>query len=417
MREERTCILICIVLIITSTIPSTGAVIEKKSIEPSVYGNTLYVGGNGPGNYTKIQYAINDANPGDTVFVYDDSSPYFENITVNKSINLIGENKETTVIYGGTMDYVVYVSADFVNIRGFTIRNDNYYNGINLHTNYSTITDNIVSNTFHGIIFHYSSNNKILNNIIGLNRGHGVCLDESNNNTIVSNNITYNIWTGIRFYTSNNNNISENMISRNGDGMLLSSSKNNVIKENFINNNDRGIILAPFSLITPVYCTNNIIKGNTIISNNDEGIYFWHSYYNKITNNTITGNNKNGILLRNSSNNNINENQITLNNEHGIYIYQSSNNNTIFYNNFIENNKHAYDLEFNIWDDGSIGNYWDDYNGIDILPPYGIGDKPYNILPYASINNDSYPLMRQWPKSLSITITLKVFLNYRSLGL
>jgi len=32
---------------------------------------TLYVGGSGPGNYTKIQDAIDDASYGDTVFVYN----------------------------------------------------------------------------------------------------------------------------------------------------------------------------------------------------------------------------------------------------------------------------------------------------------------------------------------------------------
>ena len=38
-------------------------------------GNTLYVGGSGPGNFSHIQDAIDAASPGDTVFVYDDSSP------------------------------------------------------------------------------------------------------------------------------------------------------------------------------------------------------------------------------------------------------------------------------------------------------------------------------------------------------
>ena len=33
-------------------------------------GNTLYVGGSGPGNYTKIQDAIDNTSDGDTVFVY-----------------------------------------------------------------------------------------------------------------------------------------------------------------------------------------------------------------------------------------------------------------------------------------------------------------------------------------------------------
>ncbi|RLF45340.1 MAG: hypothetical protein DRN29_06910, partial [Thermoplasmata archaeon] len=63
-------------------------------------GNILYVGGSGTGNYSRIQDAIDDANDGDTIFVYSNSSPYYEHIIINKSINLVGENKNTTIIDG-----------------------------------------------------------------------------------------------------------------------------------------------------------------------------------------------------------------------------------------------------------------------------------------------------------------------------
>ena len=63
-----------------------------ESIIPLDSGNTLYVGGDGPGNYTRIQDAVNNASDGDTVFVYDDSSPSFERISINKSINLVGQD-------------------------------------------------------------------------------------------------------------------------------------------------------------------------------------------------------------------------------------------------------------------------------------------------------------------------------------
>ncbi len=77
---------------------SPGFNVDKKSNPTSSNGKTLYVGGSGPNNYTKIQDAINDSSDGDTVFVYDDSSPYYENLVIEKSIHLIGEAKETTVI-------------------------------------------------------------------------------------------------------------------------------------------------------------------------------------------------------------------------------------------------------------------------------------------------------------------------------
>ena len=65
-----------------SVIPSTGTNVVEKSSAVSFDGNILYVGGSGPGNYSTIQEAINDANNGDTVFVYNGT--YYEHVTINK---------------------------------------------------------------------------------------------------------------------------------------------------------------------------------------------------------------------------------------------------------------------------------------------------------------------------------------------
>jgi len=54
---------------------STGLSIEVNSFLQISGSNTLYVGGNGEGNYSSIQDAINNASEGDIVFVFDDSSP------------------------------------------------------------------------------------------------------------------------------------------------------------------------------------------------------------------------------------------------------------------------------------------------------------------------------------------------------
>ena len=67
--------------------------------EEPVFSSTLYVGGSGPGNYSSIQSAIDAASDGDTVFVY--SGTYSEPITIEKKLNLIGEEKTTTIIDGG----------------------------------------------------------------------------------------------------------------------------------------------------------------------------------------------------------------------------------------------------------------------------------------------------------------------------
>ena len=103
---------IIFLLIGISINPSSGINIDKKSIKIMSEGKTLFVGGSGPNNYTTIQEAINDAVDGDTVFVYDDSSPYYENIIIDKSISLIGENRNTTVIDGNYIGNVIEIIAD-----------------------------------------------------------------------------------------------------------------------------------------------------------------------------------------------------------------------------------------------------------------------------------------------------------------
>jgi len=120
-------------------------------------GNILYVGGSGPNNYTKIQDAIDNASDGDTVFVFDDSSPYMENIVVDTSITLWGEEKNTTIIDGGHQGHGVNISADNVTVRGFTIQNcdgneSGLEAGIVVSSKCNQIMDNILVDNLCGIM-------------------------------------------------------------------------------------------------------------------------------------------------------------------------------------------------------------------------------------------------------------------------
>ena len=85
MKKKMVGILVCM-LMIGTVIPVSGNVLLERTSIPTSSGNTLYVGGSGPGNYTSIQEAIDNSEDGDTVFVYDDSSPYYENLVIEKSI-------------------------------------------------------------------------------------------------------------------------------------------------------------------------------------------------------------------------------------------------------------------------------------------------------------------------------------------
>ena len=84
----------------------------------------LYVGGSGLGNYSKIQDAINDANPGDTIRVY--AGTYIENVVLNKKISLIGNSSLNTTIDGsGTGDVVISgVTVTGAGVTGASIVGD-----------------------------------------------------------------------------------------------------------------------------------------------------------------------------------------------------------------------------------------------------------------------------------------------------
>ena len=98
---------------------STGMALKQDN--ETIGRDTYYVGGSGPGNYSSIQDAIDDAFDGDTVFVYAYSSPYYENVVVDKSINIIGENNETTVIDGSGSGNTVSILSDNSVIKNFKI--------------------------------------------------------------------------------------------------------------------------------------------------------------------------------------------------------------------------------------------------------------------------------------------------------
>jgi parallel beta-helix repeat protein len=83
-------------------------------------------------------------------------------------------------------------------------------------------------------------------------------------------------------------------------------------------------------------------------------------------------------------------------NDLGLCLYEYSDRNTIYLNCFSNNSLTAYDEEgTSHWDNGTLGNYWSDYTGVD-SDENGIGDTPYNITlsSYNSgTNQDNFPLI------------------------
>ncbi len=412
LSRKGIAIIVIVLFIGMSVVPISGTLSIKRNVILSSFGKTLYVGGSGPNNYTKIQDAIDNASDGDTVFVYDDSSPYYENVVVDKSINLIGEDRNTTVIDGGNNNDTVYVTADWVNMSGFTVQNSGdkghpgFDSGIELNnvSNCCIERNLILDNKKYGIfIYNGSSKNMISGNSIIHTKHHGVCVRYASL-TLITGNIITDSDDGIGITLgdgSKNNTVSDNLIRNNYyHGIYIGISffnpgphpYGNLIVNNILTGNNDGIFLI---------CThNNTVIENKIMNHKTfDGISLDLSSDNNISSNLIINNRKNGIILGGlygSCNNNlIVGNTIFDNGMKGIWIDETSKNNVIYHNNLINNSINAVDNGRNIWDNGypSGGNYWSDYSGVD-NDADGIGDSPHPI-PGGDCE-DRYPLMEPY---------------------
>ena len=177
--------------------------------------------------------------------------------------------------------------------------------------------------------------------ITGFQKAIDVC--QARNWVIVNNSITNN-GVGIRiYYLSSNNTVIENYIANNGNGVKISAySKSNNVVNNTIVDCDIGVVITSFHSGDGY----NNVTGNWFI-NNDCGVFLDVPKHNRFHHNNFVSN------------------------AYQVYIYSETE---------------------NTWDNGSEGNYWNDYNGTDVDGD-GIGDTPY-IINQNNIDNNT--LMQPW---------------------
>ncbi|MCK4614462.1 MAG: right-handed parallel beta-helix repeat-containing protein, partial [Thermoplasmata archaeon] len=150
---------------------------------------TITVDDDGGANFSKIRDAIDAANDGDTIQVYEGT--YYENIVVDKSVNLIGNGSANTTIDGGGHTNAVKITADGVNMSGFTVRNG--ARGIKVESDHNHIFENNCSNNSnYGIFLYYSDSNILSNNTCSLNDQDGISLDHSDSNILKNNTCSFN---------------------------------------------------------------------------------------------------------------------------------------------------------------------------------------------------------------------------------
>ena len=172
-----------------------------------VFATTINV----PADYATIQEGIDAASDGDTVLVA--AGTYVENVNLSgKSIVIIGDDQETTIINGAqngrviTFDNPCNQGASSV-LKGFTIKNGTWNgDGAGIYVYYGNLVmkDLIIRNNTTnpanggGITIENSSNSSISNCIIEENesrpKGGGIYINNSTiliSNTVIKNNDVY----------------------------------------------------------------------------------------------------------------------------------------------------------------------------------------------------------------------------------
>ena len=336
----------------------------------------LYVGGTGANNYTKIQDAINAANDGDIIFVYSDSSPYYENVVINKSVKLIGEKREDTII-DGKGERVITVDSNNVEIKHFTLINGS---GVRVNGNFNLICNNDILGKGKGNGVYNSDGmhgNKIYNNKISgysdgiLLRYDGYEIHVINNSI---SNCEYCILVNCIGYSLIGNTIVD------GDFAIYIASfgrEQCFVNNNSISNVSYGICVESF---TPL-C---YVENNTVY-NAGTAIRVMGNAGNATIKNNILSDGYYGIRL--SSNNSVIRNEI----DNFIYgIEALGRNNTILKNNFVGNRRNAvFQAIPNTWD----SNYWYNWKFPLPKPIFGMTGK-LSLIPW--IQFDYHPAKEPW---------------------
>ncbi len=193
-------------------------------------------------DFSSIQGAVNAAEPGDTVYVYN--GLYLENIYIDKEISvrsISGKPEIYIVTAKNPHEHVFHVIANNVTISGFSINGDNDTQkaGIYLeNTQGVMISNNNLSSNRLGIYLDSSTTNMLNLNDVSENEV-GILLNASKDNWIINNKVNMNSLEGIFLEASDENRLKGNLLHFNTEyGLMLANSSKNLIYDNYFQNSE-----------------------------------------------------------------------------------------------------------------------------------------------------------------------------------
>ncbi|MCD6485372.1 MAG: right-handed parallel beta-helix repeat-containing protein [Candidatus Odinarchaeota archaeon] len=227
-----------------------------------------------------------------------------------------------------------------------------------------------------------NSSGIFLNNNSIITSEYCVYLESSFNSALVNNTIA-TFGNGIVLKNASLITISGNHIESNLALTVLVNSKDITVDNNYILTNKSVHVENAYNIT---------FSENTVLANLTS-IEFYNVSYSTVYGNTITSRTMYGLLLAAvSSFNTIQGNTFINSSNYGLIIYDGTYN-LVFSNAFLFNNNNDTqardDGEHNSWDNGSLGNWYCNYNGSD-LDHDGIGDTPF---PISSNGIDHYPIV------------------------
>jgi adenylyltransferase/sulfurtransferase len=133
--------------------------------------------------YASIQEAINSAMDGSSLYV--GAGEYSELLVLNKSLNLIGENKDTTIINGMSTGTVLRIGTDNASVSDLKLEYSacscSEYYGIEIESNHLNIniTNNNIFSDSIGILINRAQNIAIERNNVTNSRDYPIAIRDS----------------------------------------------------------------------------------------------------------------------------------------------------------------------------------------------------------------------------------------------